>query len=150
MREIGLKSVSHSWITPSLPPEEKPSSVPHIVKTLPWKCYMHPLINMTKICWSSFRLSLMSHILSLPCWPLSLSVEPVLKLSINLLCSWEIKVLHHRSRKKFILQYYNPKFDFNKCIWWPKDHIVHQKIGISYTAGETAPSTKIFKIFEPS
>ncbi len=27
-----------------------------------------------------------------------------------------VKVLHHRSRKKFILQYYNPKFDFNKCI----------------------------------
>ncbi len=46
--------------------------------------------------------------------------------------------------------YYNPKFDFNKCIGRPKDHIDHQKNRISYAAGETAPNAKIFNIFEPS
>ncbi len=58
--------------------------------------------------------------------------------------TFTFKVLHHRSRKNYILQYYDQKFDFNKCIGQPKDHIDHQKNRIGYAAGGTAPSTKIF------
>ena len=38
-----------------------------------------------------------------------------------------VKVLHYRSREILILVLYNSKFDFNKSVMQPKDHIDHQK-----------------------